>query len=125
MPVKQTERSKHSLADIRFDVVSRPELDPDSLLTTYDLLSGLPDDAVREQARASLSHRVGDFLTHPAHAMRVCTPLLSFAEAADTPTNCGRVCWRGAFARQEAGDFASCPPLDFVIRSANPRQRIR
>ena len=124
MPVKQTERSKHFLANIQFDVVSRPELDPDTLMTIYDLLNSLPDDAFREQARASLSHRVGDFLTHPAHASRVSTPLASFAGAADKSAdknaNCGRVSWRGAFARQEAGDAASCPHLSPLTSHLSP-----
>ena len=121
MPAMQRERGKRRRKEILFNVVPLPALDADSLLTTHDLLSDIADDTAREQARAYLSHRVGDFLTHHAHPLRVGSPLAALAAGAVDGDKCGRVCWRGAFARQEAGDFVRCQPLDSVIRAANPR----
>ena len=98
-----------------------PVLNSDTLLTTVDLLDGIPD-TTREQCRAYLSHRIGAFFTDPTRAIASSSPLSYFERdhSGGDGTNCGRLAARGAFSRQAAGDFSACPPLDYMVSMAAP-----
>ena len=105
----------------RFDAKPLPALNEATLLTTIELLDFLPVGE-REQARAYLSHQVGHFLTRADLPTRLATPMHAFERQSDggDGTNCGRLCWRGAFARRRRGDFAACPALNCIVSSADP-----
>jgi hypothetical protein len=100
------ERKKRIRPVIRFDRKPTPELNPDTLLTTVDLLDGIPD-TTREQCRAYLSHRIGDFFTQPAQAIAMSSPMVRFEPepGGGDGIKCGRLAARGAFSRQAAGEF--------------------
>ena len=100
-----------------------PALNEATLLTTVDLLDAFPPGE-REQIRAYMSHRIGDFLTQLERGNRLSSAMNSYdpQPGGGDGTQCGRVSLRGAFTRQQAGDFDACPPLDYFVHSADPKK---
>ena len=107
---------------MRFDAKPPPALNEATLLTTADLLGSLPTGE-REQSRAYLSHRIGEFLAQTDLPTRLVMPMHAFAPqpGGGDGTECGRLCWRSTLARQRDGDFAACQPLDSLVSLADPR----
>ena len=70
-----------------------------------------------------MSHAIGVFLTQRERPARSASPINAFDSqpGGGDGYKCGRICWRGVFARQEAGEFTACQPLDIMIKSASPK----
>ena len=98
-----------------------PALQPDVLLTQVDLLERV-DSAVRDAYRGALSHSVASFVVDGLESGRL-QGWHKFARCQpddEDGASCGRVSHQHPFQCQKRGEFKACPPLDFIIQSADP-----
>lgn len=101
-----------------------PALQPDVLLTQVDILN-LVDPTNREEHRGEMSQKVASFLVYGimGGSLQNWRKFARSDPGDDDGGNCGRVTLQHPFKSQKLGEFKACPPLDFLVQSADPSSK--